>query len=208
MRHLLASALGLSLVAAIATPAPARTLRHRMARPHPVPVPRSVMASVDRAAGHRVVPGPEVEFETTKGDFVVVLFPKEAPKTVANFLKLTRKGFYNGLKFHRVIPGFVAQGGDPLGTGEGGPGYTIPDEHDTLEHITGALAMAKTSQPNSAGSQFYVTLAPTHFLDGKYTVFGQVISGMGVVERLQPTETPSGMPTGKQPDRMLKVFVL
>jgi peptidylprolyl isomerase/peptidyl-prolyl cis-trans isomerase B (cyclophilin B) len=164
--------------------------------------PADPIKEVEKAAGHKVVLGPKIRFHTTKGDFTVVLFPKEAPKTVDNFVKLTKKGFYNGLVFHRVIPGFVAQGGDPQGTGEGGPGYTIPDElHSTLKHLRGSLAMAKTSQPNSAGSQFYLCFDKIPHLDGKYTVFGQVIKGMDVVDKLQPTEGPNA---GK-PDKMISV---
>ena len=158
--------------------------------------------AVDKMAGHKVVLGHEIRFVTTKGTFVVVMFPKEAPKTVANFEKLVKKGFYNGLKFHRVIPGFVAQGGDPLGTGEGGPGYTIPDEYNHLKHIRGSVAMAKTMEPNSAGSQFYIAYRRLPSLDGHYTIFGQVISGMKVVDRLQSTEVPG------TPDRMLKVTLV
>lgn len=180
--------LGLSLVAGSATFA--------FAKDDPI-------KEVEKAAGHKVVFGSKVRFETTKGAFTVVLFPKEAPKTVANFETLVKKGFYNGVKFHRVIPGFVAQGGDPKGTGEGGPGYTIPDElNNTLKHVRGSLAMAKTMAPNSAGSQFYVAFAPIPHLDGKYTVFGQVISGMEVVDKLQSTEVPG------TPDKMLKVQIV
>lgn len=162
----------------------------------------AVLKEVEAAAGHKVVVGNKVQFTTSKGKFVVVLFPKEAPKTVANFEKLVKQGFYDGVVFHRVIPGFVAQGGDPKGTGEGGPGYTIPDElNSTLKHIKGSLAMAKTSQPNSAGSQFYIAYDKIPHLDGRYTVFGQVISGMDVVEKLTPSDA------GK-PDKMLKVTLL
>lgn len=169
------------------------------------PSEAQAIKQVEQAAGHKVVLGDRVQFVTTKGKFTVVLFPKEAPKTVANFEKLVQKGFYNGLKFHRVIPGFVAQGGDPQGTGEGGPGYTIPDElNSTLKHIRGSLAMAKTSAPNSAGSQFYIAYQNLPSLDTKYTVFGQVIDGMAVVDKLQPTEGPNA---GKA-DRMLKVTLV
>jgi cyclophilin family peptidyl-prolyl cis-trans isomerase len=145
----------------------------------------TILKQVEKAAGHKVVVGSTVNFTTTKGKFSVVLFPKEAPKTVANFEKLVKSKFYDGLTFHRVIPGFVAQGGDPDGTGGGGPGWTIPDELDsTLKHIDGSLAMAKTSAPNSAGSQFYFCLGAQPHLDGSYTVFGQVVSGLDVVSKL------------------------
>lgn len=121
-----------------------------------------------------------------KGDIVIELFPKEAPKTVANFEKLIKEGFYDGLIFHRVIPGFVAQGGDPLGTGVGGPGYTIPDELEGNfhKHVRGALSMAH-SGPNTAGSQFFIVYESQPHLDGVHTVFGQVIEGMDVVDQIQ-----------------------
>lgn len=121
-----------------------------------------------------------------KGDIVIELFPKEAPKTVANFEKLIKEGFYDGLIFHRVIPGFVAQGGDPLGTGVGGPGYTIPDELEGNfhKHVRGALSMAHRG-PNTAGSQFFIVYESQPHLDGVHTVFGQVIEGMDVVAQIQ-----------------------
>ncbi len=125
---------------------------------------------------------------TAKGDIVVQLDANAAPLTVNNFVFLARQGFYNGLTFHRVEPGFVIQGGDPLGNGTGGPGYTVPAEIG-LPHVEGAIAMArKADQVNptraSSGSQFYITLAPTPFLDGAYTVFGHVIEGMDVVQSI------------------------
>ncbi|HEY9854553.1 MAG TPA: peptidylprolyl isomerase [Stenomitos sp.] len=195
MPRMIPAALLLASVAAIGHQSPA------LAKAPAAKTP-DVIKDVEQAAGHKVVMGDKVQFTTTKGKFVVVLFPKEAPKTVENFEKLVKKGFYNGLTFHRVIPGFVAQGGDPKGTGEGGPGYTIPDElNSTLKHIKGSLAMAKTSAPNSAGSQFYIAYDKLPHLDGKYTVFGQVISGMDVVEKLTPSDA------GK-PDKMLKVTLV
>lgn len=123
--------------------------------------------------------------EMATGQIVVELYEKDAPGTVANFVKLAKQGFYNGLSFHRVVPGFVAQGGDPKGDGTGGPGYTIKDEVNTRKHLTGTVAMAKTAAPNSAGSQFYITLAPQPALDSGYTVFGQVVEGMDVVMKIK-----------------------
>jgi peptidylprolyl isomerase/peptidyl-prolyl cis-trans isomerase B (cyclophilin B) len=119
------------------------------------------------------------------GKIVFEFYPKDAPNTVDNFITLAKKSFYNGLKFHRVIPGFMAQGGDPLGEGSGGPGYTIKDEFNSRKHIAGTVAMARTSEPNSAGSQFYICFEPQSHLDGQYTVFGQVIDGMDVVDKIQ-----------------------
>jgi peptidyl-prolyl cis-trans isomerase B (cyclophilin B) len=125
---------------------------------------------------------------TDKGDIVVQLDAKAAPQTVNNFVFLSREGFYDGLTFHRVEPKFVIQGGDPLGNGTGGPGYTVPAEIK-LPHVEGAIAMARRGdQVNptraSSGSQFYITLAPTPFLDGGYTAFGRVIAGMEVVKSI------------------------
>jgi cyclophilin family peptidyl-prolyl cis-trans isomerase len=127
--------------------------------------------------------------KTGKGDIVLSLDAAAAPEHVNNFIFLSRQGFYNGLTFHRVEPGFVIQGGDPEGSGQGGPGYTIPGEFD-LKHSEGALAMARLPDqinPNreSSGSQFYITLAPTPFLDGQYSVFGQVEAGMDVVRSIE-----------------------
>jgi len=145
----------------------------------------AVLKQVEKAAGQKIEVGSTVNFTTTKGKFSVVLFPKEAPETVKNFEKLVSSKFYDGLKFHRVIPGFVAQGGDPKGDGTGGPGWSIPDElKSKLKHLDGSLAMAKSAAPNSAGSQFYFCLGAQPHLDTRYTVFGQVVSGMDVVNKL------------------------
>jgi len=125
---------------------------------------------------------------TAKGDIIVQLDASAAPLTVNNFVFLSEQGFYDGLTFHRVEPGFVIQGGDPTGTGAGGPGYTVPAEIQ-LPHVEGAIAMARRGdQVNpdraSSGSQFYITLAPTPFLDEGYTAFGHVIEGMEVVQSI------------------------
>jgi len=121
---------------------------------------------------------------TSEGPIEVELFPNEAPKTVENFTKLAKDGFYDGLKFHRVIPDFMIQGGCPQGTGTGGPGYSFEDEFNDHKVVKGALAMAN-SGPNTNGSQFFiVTAEATPWLDGKHTVFGQVTSGQDVVDRI------------------------
>ena len=119
------------------------------------------------------------------GKIVIEFYEQDAPETVANFVKLAKKGFYNGLSFHRVEPGFVVQGGDPKGDGNGGPGYTIKDEFNSRKHLTSTVAMARTPAPNSAGSQFYICLGPQPALDGKYTVFGQVVEGMDLVMKIE-----------------------
>jgi len=123
--------------------------------------------------------------ETAKGTIVFKFYPEAAPQHVANFKKLARDGFYNGLTFHRVVPGFVIQGGDPAGNGTGGPGYKIPAEIK-MKHTDGAVAAARTNNPKkeSSGSQFYICLGPQPHLDGEYTVFGQVIEGMDVVRNI------------------------
>jgi peptidyl-prolyl cis-trans isomerase B (cyclophilin B) len=128
---------------------------------------------------------------TTEGDITFELFDQDAPKTVANFRKLATDGFYDGLSFHRVIKDFMIQGGCPLGTGTGGPGYTFEDEINPHKLVRGALAMANAG-PNTNGSQFFIVTADAcPWLDGKHTVFGQVRDGMDVVDRLE------GVPTGR-----------
>ena len=123
-------------------------------------------------------------------------YPADAPKTVENFVTLAKKGFYNTLTFHRVVPDFVVQGGCPKGNGTGGPGYTIPAEFNKQKHLRGTLAMARSQDPDSAGSQFYICYGPTPHLDGSYTVFGKVTSGMEHVDRI------------KQGDRMKSVAIV
>lgn len=127
--------------------------------------------------------------ETNFGTIVLEFYPDVAPEHVENFLKLAKKGFYDGLTFHRIIPGFVIQGGCPRGDGTGSAGYTIPAEFSDRKHLTGTLAMARGMDPNSASCQFYICLAPQPSLDGKYTVFGQVIEGLDVVQAIGRVET-------------------
>jgi peptidyl-prolyl cis-trans isomerase B (cyclophilin B) len=121
--------------------------------------------------------------KTAKGDLVLELYPQDAPVTVNNFVTLARKGFYNGLTFHRVIPDFMAQGGDPSGNGTGGPGYTFQDEFSSRTHQAGSLSMAN-SGPNTNGSQFFICYTPQPHLNGKHTVFGQLTQGMDVLKKL------------------------
>ena len=133
---------------------------------------------------------------TEKGDIKVKLFPKEAPNTVANFAHLAQQGFYNDLNFHRVIAGFVAQGGCPEGSGRGGPGYKIPCELDNNphKHLTGTLSMAHAGR-NTGGSQFFICFAPQPHLDGEHTVFGQI----------EDSESLSVLNRIKQGDKILKI---
>ncbi|MGC1877802.1 MAG: peptidylprolyl isomerase [Rhabdochlamydiaceae bacterium] len=126
---------------------------------------------------------------TSKGDITCQLYSKEAPLSVTNFIQLAQGGFYNGLTFHRVVPNFVIQGGDPEGTGRGGPGYTVPSEIK-LPHVQGALAWARLSdnvnpKKRSSGSQFYITLEKIPHLDGEYTVFGQTVGGFEVIQKIE-----------------------
>lgn len=134
---------------------------------------------------------PIVTFEMKDGDvFYVELYPDVAPNTVNNFISLVKKGFYNGLCFHRVIEGFMIQGGDPKGNGTGGPGYTIRGEFskngfkNDLKHKRGVISMARSMMPNSAGSQFFIMHADAPHLDGQYAAFGQVIDGMDVIDKI------------------------
>lgn len=135
---------------------------------------------------------PLVVIETGFGNIELELFWKETPKTALNFLKLVHKGFYDGLTFHRIVPNFVIQGGDPEGTGGGGPGYTIPFEKADTKHLRGSLGMARAPDPNSAGSQFYICLKNLPSLDGKYVVFGKVIKGMDAVDKIAAVKTGPG----------------
>ncbi len=138
-----------------------------------------------RNTGHYAI------IDTDRGIVVIELYPKVAPKTVANFEQLVNKGFYNGLTFHRVIPDFMAQGGDPDGTGMGGPGYNVPAEISSTEkHLRGTVATARKGEEanpkkESSGSQFYICFGPQPHLDGEYTIFGGVIKGMEVVDQIQ-----------------------
>ena len=123
--------------------------------------------------------------DTAKGVIWLKLFPEEAPNTVANFAHLGNSGFYDNLNFHRVIPGFMAQGGDPDGTGMGGPGFKLKAEFNDKKHVRGTLAMARTADPDSAGSQFYICYGPQPHLDRQYTIFGQVTDGMELIDDVQ-----------------------
>src|SRR5438046_313536 len=146
-----------------------------------------------RGAGlERTDPMTNATLHTNHGAIAVELFDEDAPNTVANFVKLAKDGFYDGVVFHRVIPDFMIQGGDPTGTGTGGPGYTFEDEFNQHKVERGALAMANAG-PNTNGSQFFVvTTQAAPWLDGKHTVFGRVAEGMDVVDAISAVETDAG----------------
>ncbi|NTW64042.1 MAG: peptidylprolyl isomerase [Chlorobiaceae bacterium] len=125
-----------------------------------------------------------IYLDLPSGRVVIRLLPDVAPRHVFRIKELTRKGFYDGLSFHRVIPGFMAQTGDPLGDGTGGSGQQLQSEFSNEQHIRGTVSMARTSDPNSADSQFFICFSPAPFLDGKYTVWGHVVSGMEFVDKI------------------------
>ncbi len=182
-------------------------------------VERGIAGSRDKVAAemkHRAAEAaaddlPRIRLQTSAGDLVVELFEDDAPNTVANFVSLVEKGFYDGTPFHRVIGGFMAQGGDPTGTGGGGPGYAVACETaapTARKHFLGSLSMAHAGK-DTGGSQFFLTFAPTEHLDGKHTVFGRVIEGFDVLPRLARTQDPQGRPVaGVEPDRIVKATVL
>lgn len=137
-----------------------------------------------------------VKFEMENGDVMIgELYPEKAPETVENFVKLVEEGFYDGLTFHRVIPGFMIQGGCPLGNGTGGPGHTIKGEflangfNNDLKHERGVLSMARSMDPNSAGSQFFIMVAAAPHLDGEYAGFGKIIEGMEAADKIVGVKT-------------------
>ena len=130
--------------------------------------------------------------ETNMGTIKFKFLKDKAPKTCENFIKLTEKGFYDGTIFHRVIPNFMIQGGDPEGTGTGGPGYHIKAEFNDTKHVPGIVSMARSMDPDSAGSQFFICVAAVPHLDGQYTAFGKVIEGYDVVEKISKVKTLPG----------------
>lgn len=157
-----------------------------------------VIINLSQAKPERMInlsSNPVVTIEMENGNEIKVeLYPDVAPNTVNNFISLVKKGFYDGVIFHRVIPGFVIQGGDPTGTGTGGPGYSIPGEftnngfENNLKHERGVISMARTMDPDSAGSQFFIMVDKSPHLDGEYAAFGKVISGMEEVDRIVAVE--------------------
>ena len=151
---------------------------------------------------------PVVTIEMEDGGIIKIeLYPSKAPETVNNFISLINKGFYNGLFFHRTIPGFMAQGGDPEGTGMGGPGYSIKGEfakngfENNISHVRGIISMARSNNPDSAGSQFFIVTDDSEFLDGQYAAFGSVIEGMDEVDKIVKTRVITRSPFGGGKDR-------
>lgn len=159
---------------------------------------------------------PIVTITMENGDVIKAeLYPETAPNTVRNFISLVQKGFYDGLTFHRVIPGFMIQGGDPLGNGTGDPGYSIKGEFSSngfkndLSHTRGVLSMARAMDPDSAGSQFFIMHADAGYLDGQYAAFGKVTEGIDAVDRIAETETDwNDMPTVPQVIKTITVDTL
>ncbi len=139
---------------------------------------------------------------TNLGDITVEFKPDVAPKTVENFVTLAGKGFYNGLSFHRILKGFMMQGGCPKGDGTGGPGYEIKAEFNAMKHVAGTLSMARSADPDSAGSQFFICFKPVPFLDNQYTAFAQVVKGMDVVKKV---EEEAGTQGEGKPRKLIKM---
>jgi len=171
--------------------------------PAPAPKPKTYSAPppmiIDTSKKYTAI------IETEKGNLVLELFAQDVPVTVNNFVFLAREGFYDGSTFHRVIPGFMAQGGDPTGTGRGTAGYTFADEFTEHRHVAGALSMAN-SGPDTNSCQFFITYTPQPGLDGKHTVFGQLIEGMDVLEKLTPRD-PSQNPQFEG-DKIIRIVII
>jgi peptidyl-prolyl cis-trans isomerase B (cyclophilin B) len=144
--------------------------------------------------------------DTTSGPIVIELYPKLAPHHVNSFVFLSKEGFYNGVIFHRVIPGFMIQGGDPTGTGTGGPGYELKAEFNDTKHVRGILSMARTNDPDSAGSQFFLMHGTAPSLDNKYTVFGKVTEGLEVIDKIA-TAPADANDRPRQPTKINKVTI-
>ena len=163
-------------------------------------VPQPTMAAFDKTHTYLA------RVETNKGPIVIQFMPENAPMHVTSFIYLAKLGFFDGLSFHRVIPGFMAQGGDPLGNGTGGPGYQFDGEFLTgVKHDTPGLLSMANAGPGTDGSQFFLTFVPTAWLDGKHTIFGRIIEGMDTMKKLEAVGSPSGRTS--EPLSMTKVTI-
>ena len=178
--------MGVLLLASCASQPPEKAAEPGPSTPPPTPKAKTYSSppamSIDTSKQYTAV------IETNKGDLVLSLFALDVPRTVNNFVFLAREGFYDGVTFHRIIPDFMAQGGDPTGTGSGGPGYRFADEFTQHTHVAGALSMANAG-PNTNGSQFFITYAPQPHLDGRHSVFGQLTEGMDILKKLTNGDT-------------------
>ena len=163
-------------------------------------------ANTDEASA---APDPEntLVMEIEHGTVVIEMLPEVAPRHVARIKELTREGFYDGIVFHRVMDGFMAQTGDPTGTGRGGSGQNIDAEFSSEPYLRGTLGMARSQSPNSADSQFFITLAPARFLDNQYTVWGRVIEGMDAVDQIKKAPAGSQSGTVDDPDKIIRMRV-
>ncbi len=175
---------------------------NQVTEPTPTPTPATTQAPASAV----------VKVDTTEGSFKLTLDGKAAPQTVNNFIKLANEKFYEGLTFHRIVEGFMIQGGDPKGDGTGGPGYNVPAEIG-LKHTKGAIAMARQAdqvnpKKESSGSQFYITLDAQTFLDGQYTVFGYVTEGMSVIEKIGATPTEPNPMSGENSVPLKEIKIL
>jgi len=183
---LLLTAFVLSGCGAVSSSAPAPAAKTSASEPATAPVSAQLHTSTVKVSGDETW-----VITTDKGVIEIAFYTDKAPNTVASMIELTDRGYFNGIKFHRVEPGFVVQGGDPLSktdgpnVGTGGPGWTLKAEFNDIKHVEGTVAMARANDPDSAGSQFYIALAPLPQLDGQYTVFGHVTKGMDVVKQIQ-----------------------
>jgi cyclophilin family peptidyl-prolyl cis-trans isomerase len=192
---LIAPVLIIAACGIVPTATPTTTLQFKLQVQYKEPFPMTLDTSKTYMATLR----------TDKGDIVIELAAEKAPITVNNFISLANRGYYTDSTFHRVLPGFMAQGGDPTGTGSGGPGYTIEDEFTDLVHDRGVISMANTGRPNTGGGQWFITFVPTQHLDGKHAVFGKVVEGMDVVDSLTPRDP--GQNPDYAGDKLLEVLI-
>jgi len=172
----------------------------------PTPVPEVKLKTYDSPPAMIIDTGKKYTaiIETEKGTLVLELFAEDVPKAVNNFVFLAKDGYYDGTSFHRVLPGFMVQGGDQTGTGRGGPGYRFEDEFTSHKHGAGTLSMANAG-PDTNGSQFFITYTPQPGLDGRHTVFGQLIEGMDVLEKITPRD-PSKNPQFEG-DKIIRIII-